>query len=216
MFDLIYLISPFSTIFQTIHILCLKILLQLIFFRDKCEVDIPIEQKLLLHDEVRVRLPLDRRRCGHSIPASDELFVANCRSRDCLEERIYPFFVRRNNFVSLFFQRRGRRCRNLSQIVCPKPIFSARYRRTTKVGQKSERYRCDHVFLSFTQLRTTKADILSERYRSRSSTPDFRSPCSISYRCNAILYTVSIFLTHSFPVANSIDVSTSSFFNISV
>lgn len=80
----------------------------------------------------------------------------------------------------------------------------------------SERYRCDHVFLSFTQLRTTKADILSERYRSRSSTPDFRSPCSISYRCNAILYTVSIFLTHSFPVANSIDVSTSSFFNISV
>lgn len=81
----------------------------------------------------------------------------------------------------------------------------------------SERYRCDHVsFLSFTQLRTTKADILSERYRSRSSTSGFRSPCSISYRCNAILYTMPVFLTHSFLVANSIDVSTSSFLNISV
>lgn len=136
-----------------------------------------------------VGLPLDGRRGGHLTPASDELFVSNCRSDDCLEERIYLSSVRRNNFVSLFFQRRRRCCRNLSQIV---RLKNRSFRpRVDSERLLSERYRCDHVSLSFTQLRTTKADILSERYRGRSPTPALRSPCSISYRCNACFYFVS-------------------------
>lgn len=116
----------------------------------------------------------------------------------------------------------------------------------------SERYRCDHVFLSFTQLRTTKAqtyrrsDIAVVRLLHRAFDLHAASPIAVTlvstlflqslltslpYSCPGNGSTIKLralfsryrpscilclpFLTHSFPVANSIDVSTSLFFNIS-